>query len=182
MTEALVYLDGNDNVSRYSWFSARTTRLENVNLLNNTGELTRLGLLYSTVISDMPSVSNFSQLFSSSNESSLISFISDSFPSSASRSDSYNQDNSSNIDDLIFSTSSGNRSSSYSFSSSSDKYNYSSSQAKSSSGITIFPEHWSLFAIVMVVATAVLLMLGMLVVLIVITISTTRQDNNSNKL
>jgi len=46
MTDALAYLDSDPDVFRYSWFSGRTTVVDNVNLLAGTAQLTSLGNLY----------------------------------------------------------------------------------------------------------------------------------------
>ena len=46
MRDALAYLESEPAIFRYSWFSARTTALTNVDLLAGAGQLTSLGQDY----------------------------------------------------------------------------------------------------------------------------------------
>lgn len=46
MEDALAILEADDDVFRYAWFAGRTTAIPNVDLLDESGELTELGELY----------------------------------------------------------------------------------------------------------------------------------------
>jgi hypothetical protein len=49
MQAAVQYLEGEPAVTRYAWFSGRTTAIPNVNLLAASGVLTELGQMYVTL-------------------------------------------------------------------------------------------------------------------------------------